>query len=121
MKSIAKYVEDSEFKKVLKDTAGIGTEATRANILETLLKREYLETKGKQLISTKKGRALIDLLPDVVKNPVTTAQWEQTLEDIAAGKSDLDGFLYDQKDVLGNMLGQLTQNKANYKGNLVED
>jgi DNA topoisomerase-3 len=118
MKSIAKYVEDSEFKKVLKDTAGIGTEATRANILETLLKREYLEAKGKQLISTKKGRALIDLLPDVVKNPATTAQWEQTLEDIAAGKSDLDGFLYDQKDVLDNMLGQLTQSKANYKGDL---
>ena len=45
---------------------------------------------------------------EVVKNPATTARWEQTLEEIAAGKADLEEFLYDQKDVLAAMLDQLT-------------
>jgi len=107
MKSIAKYVDDISLKKVLKDTAGIGTEATRANILETLINREYVTRKGKQLISTKKGRALIELLPDSITNPATTAIWEQELDSIAEGKSDMNDFLDEQADTLEGMIEQL--------------
>jgi DNA topoisomerase-3 len=82
MKQVGRYVTDPELKKILKETAGIGTEATRANILEMLFKREYLVRQGKQLISTEKGRMLIDLLPANVKDPATTARWEQELEAI---------------------------------------
>ena len=94
-------------KKILKDTAGIGTEATRANILETLINREYVAKKGKQLISTKKGRALIELLPDSITNPATTAIWEQELDNIAEGKSDMNDFLEEQADTLEGMIEQL--------------
>ena len=107
MKSVARYVDDARLKKVLKETAGIGTEATRANILETLLNRDYVAKKGKQLISTEKGRALIKLLPDSITNPATTALWEQELDNIAEGKSDIDDFLDEQSDALEGMIEQL--------------
>lgn len=112
MKSIGKYVSDNDLKKVLKDTAGIGTEATRANILETLFKRNYVVKKGKQLLSTDKGRRLVDFLPDILKNPATTAQWEQTLNNIASGKSSLDEFIYDQIDVLDSVLERLSEKQS---------
>src|ERR1700677_2274063 len=67
MKNIAKYVEDAEHKKRLKDNAGIGTEATRANIIELLINREYLSRNKKQLVSTENGRQVIELVPAVLK------------------------------------------------------
>lgn len=107
MKTVGKFVEDEALKKVLKDSKGIGTEATRANIIEVLFKRGYLERKSKQVISTDKGRALIDLVPDLVKNPILTAQWEQKLEGIAAGDGKLDDFVNEQTVLLNEMLKQL--------------
>lgn len=107
MKHIAKYVDLSEHKKTLKETAGIGTEATRANIIETLLTREYIVKNKKQLISTDKGRHVIDLAPSPLKDPVTTAIWEQALDDVSTGKGDLATFLVNQKQVLLEMLSGL--------------
>lgn len=109
MKSIAKYVDDPKLKKVLKETAGIGTEATRANILETLVNRDYIKRHGKQLISTDKGRNLIQLLPKSITNPATTALWEQILDGIANGQNNLLDFLDDQEDTLTGILGQLSE------------
>lgn len=114
MKNIGKYVTNPELKKVLKETAGIGTEATRANILETLLRREYLTRKGKQLISTQKGRALINLLPSTITDPATTAQWEQELENIVDGNMTLDTFLQHQAKNLEVLLDALAAKKANH-------
>ncbi|EHL30500.1 DNA topoisomerase III [Legionella drancourtii] len=111
MKSIANYIENPQLKKILKETSGIGTEATRANILETLLSRAYLKRQGKQLISTPKGRELIQRLPQSITNPATTALWEQMLEDIALGKHALDDFLEEQSDTLSGMLVQLEKQK----------
>lgn len=112
MKSVGKYVADPQLRKVLRETAGIGTEATRSNILETLFKRGYLERSGKQVISTEKGRALIDLLPPVITDPATTARWEQWLDDVASGSADLGGFLAQQVEVLGGMLEALRAARA---------
>ena len=109
MKSIAKYVDDARLKKILKDTAGIGTEATRANIIETLVSRDYIKRQGKQLISTTKGRQFIEQLPASITSPATTALWEQTLDSIANGESTLSDFLDDQRDTLDGMLMQLEQ------------
>ena len=109
MKSIAKYVDDARLQKILKETAGIGTEATRANIIETLVGREYVKRQGKQLISTAKGRQLIEKLPASITSPATTALWEQTLDSIANGESTLADFLDDQRDTLDGMLEQLEQ------------
>ena len=112
MKTVGKLVEDEALKKILKETSGIGTEATRASILETLFKRGYLERKSKQVISTQKGRALIDILPDAIKNPVLTALWEEQLEKMAKGAGDFDAFIDSQKKLLHQVLDQL---KADYK------
>jgi DNA topoisomerase-3 len=115
MKSIAKYVDNPQLKKVLKDTAGIGTEATRANILETLISREYIKRQGKELISTEKGRNLIQKLPPSITNPATTALWEQVLDGIANGCSEVTDFIDDQTDTLTGMLEQLVQLAPGYK------
>lgn len=107
MKTVGKWVEDDTLKKTLKDHQGIGTEATRANIIELLFKRGYLQRQSKQVLSTDKGRALIDIAPSFVKNPVLTAQWEQQLEHIAEGKGQLDSFVHSQTVLLKDMLAQL--------------
>lgn len=112
MKNIAHYLKDPSVKKILKDTAGIGTEATRANIIETLLGRGYIERKSKQLISTSKGRELIDLLPSLVTDPTMTAQWESLLDDVAHGKHTLDDFLNAQSKLLINMLDAIAKQDA---------
>ncbi len=118
MKNVAKEVDDKQLKKILKDTAGIGTEATRANIIELLLKREFLQKDKKTLISTKRGRELLTKLPDCVKHPATTAEWEQTLDDVAEGKAKLEDFLAGQKKTLNTMIDAL---KAMVKAQPIEE
>lgn len=110
MKQIAKYVEDTQAKKTLKESAGIGTEATRANIIETLLTRAFLKREGKQIRSTPTGQALIDALPVAITDPITTAQWEQALDEIASGEGtrNLEQFCSDQLNVLEEMLNALS-------------
>lgn len=95
MKSVGAHVDDPALKKILRETSGIGTEATRASIIETLVQRAYIERQGKKkaLVSTAKGRQLIDTLPAPVKDPATTALWEQALEEIAAGRAPMGPFL----------------------------
>ena len=97
MKNVGKWVDNPVLKKRLKETAGIGTEATRASIIEVLLKRQFVGKQSKKfLVSTVQARALIDALPEPVKDPATTAVWEQALDDIAQGKGDATRFVEDQ-------------------------
>ncbi len=72
---------------------GLGTPATRAAIIETLVKRQYVERKGKQLIPTDKGRRVIEVVPENVKSAKMTAEWETTLQNIAGGKASDSEFL----------------------------
>lgn len=104
MKNIAKYVTPKHHQKTLRDTSGIGTEATRADMIEKLLLRGFIERNNKNLISTQKGRALIKILPEAIKDPCTTALWEQALDDISKGEETLSNFLDDQVDILEFML-----------------
>ena len=98
MTNIHQLVEDPELKKKLKENAGIGTEATRANILETLKKRNFLVEKGKQIISTDPARKLIVALPDPVKSPGLTGLFEQVLDGIADGSVTQAQFLAKQQE-----------------------
>lgn len=95
MSNIHKFVADPEARAKLKETAGLGTEATRANILETLFKRDYLKRDGKKVISAEKGRSLVLFLekhlPALV-DPAITAQWEAHLDRIASGQLAPDRF-----------------------------
>ncbi len=92
MSTIAKEVTDPAYKAKLKDTAGLGTEATRAGIIETLKTRGYIETKGKTIVSTNRGKMLINALPTAIKDPALTAIWEQQLDVIEKGEYALDAF-----------------------------
>ena len=92
MSSVHKYVTDPKIKARLKETSGLGTEATRANIIETLLKREFIERQGKQVISTERGRLLVAALPEVLTDPGVTGLWEDALSEVAAGTRTIREF-----------------------------
>ena len=96
MTNIHNLVEDPELKRRLKETAGIGTEATRSGIIETLKKRLFIMEKGKQIISTQAGKVLIGALPDSVKSPGLTGLFEQFLDGIAEGRFTVEQFLKKQ-------------------------
>lgn len=72
---------------------GLGTPATRAGIIEKLVKSGFAERKGKSLIPTKDGCNLVCVLPEQITSPTMTAEWENTLMEIERGKADADAFL----------------------------
>ena len=93
MKNAGRKVEDAGMAEVLKESGGLGTPATRAGMIEALLKRGYLIRKGKTLLSTDKGRALIGAVVEPLKSPELTATWERQLQEIEAGKGSAEGFV----------------------------
>jgi len=88
-------VKDQEAKKKLKDVYGIGTEATRATIIDDLIKRGFLNSEGKKkyLIPTASAYLLVDALPDEMTYPDSTAIWEDHLHSMADGDGELNDFL----------------------------
>ena len=93
MTGIARYVKDPEIRKILKETDGLGTEATRAGIIELLFKRQFLMRQGKQIRATEAGRGLIQCLPETSTTPDMTAQWEASLEAISRKELSYQGFM----------------------------
>ena len=95
MTQVHRFVKDPEVKKKLKETSGIGTTATRAAILETLLdaKRGFLKRDKKFLISTNTGRDVIDVVPEDISDPGLTALWEDALGKVEAGTITLEQFM----------------------------
>ena len=94
MNNIHKYVENPQLKKILKDTLGIGTAATQAKIIDTLINgRNYIAKDKKVLVSTPKGRALVDAVDEILRKPDTTAVWEQALGEVQDGRLSIDAFL----------------------------
>lgn len=81
------YEDDSTEKK------GIGTQATQAGIIETIIKRGYVERSGKNLIPTQKGISLIEAVPEEIKSPKTTAIWESKLQLIEKGEYNSNDFM----------------------------
>ncbi|MGQ7959311.1 DNA topoisomerase III [Pseudomonas sp. SP16.1] len=96
MKNVARLVEDPRLKQKLKDTTGIGTEATRASIIQGLLERGYLRKQGKALAATPAAFSLIDAVPRAIADPGTTAIWEQALDMVQSGEMSLDEFVAKQ-------------------------
>ena len=72
---------------------GLGTPATRAAVIEKLVKSGFAVRKGKQLLPTHDGNTLVGILPDTLTSPMLTAEWENTLTQIAKGRSDAEGFM----------------------------
>ena len=96
MKNVAKLVQDPLLKQKLKDTTGIGTEATRAGIIQGLIDRGYLSKNGKALAATPAAFSLIDAVPRAIADPGTTAIWEQALDMVQSGEMPLDIFVTKQ-------------------------
>lgn len=94
MTGISRYVSDAEIKKVLKDTDGLGTDATRAGIIDLLFKRGFLQRLGKSITATEVGKALINALPKLATLPDMTAQWEATLTAISEKKASYLNFMH---------------------------
>ena len=90
---IARFVTDAEIKKALRETDGLGTEATRAGIIELLFKRQFLTRKGKEIRATEIGRQLITSLPQQISQPDMTALWESQLESISKQSLNYQSFI----------------------------
>jgi len=96
MASIHKLIDDPAAKARLKETSGLGTEATRAATIDGLIKQGFLTKDGKAIVSTPAGRALIHALERIqspLVDPVLTATWEDALSDIAEGKRKFSDFM----------------------------
>jgi DNA topoisomerase-3 len=106
MKQVAKYVTDPRLAQKLKETTGIGTEATRASIIQGLIDRGHLEKKGKSLRASESGTSLIDAVPSALADPGTTAIWEQALSMIEAGTLTVDGFIEKQSTWITKLIQQ---------------
>jgi DNA topoisomerase-3 len=106
MKGVAKLVTDPRLKQKLKDTTGIGTEATRANIISGLLGRGYLLKKGRAIRASDAAFTLIDAVPAAIADPGTTAVWEQALDMIEAGQMTLDTFIAKQSAWVAQLVQQ---------------
>lgn len=106
MTGIASHVKDPNIRKILKDTDGLGTEATRANIIELLFTRGFLQRNGKTITATPAGRVFINALPERLTLPDMTAQWEATLADIAQGKQRYETLMTPLTEALGNMTAE---------------
>ncbi|HAA0911082.1 DNA topoisomerase III [Pseudomonas aeruginosa] len=106
MKGVAKLVTDPRLKQKLKDTTGIGTEATRANIISGLLARGYLLKKGRAIRASDAAFTLIDAVPAAIADPGTTAVWEQALDMIEAGQMALDTFIAKQSSWVARLVQQ---------------
>ena len=92
MENAGKFVENEELKEELKES-GIGTPATRAIIIEKLIKVGYIKRDKKNLLPTEKAIKLIDILPKELKSPETTGKWEKGLNLIAKGKMNSNRFM----------------------------
>ena len=93
MTGISRYVSSATIRKILKETDGLGTEATRAGIIELLFRRGFLERTGKQIHATDVGRGLIKALPEEATLPDMTAQWEALLNAISQRESSYADFM----------------------------
>ena len=93
MTGIARFVSDPNIKKVLRDTDGLGTDATRAGIIDLLFKRNFLQRNGKKIIATEIGVALVNALPTMATLPDMTAQWESLLTAISEKKASYLNFM----------------------------
>ncbi len=114
MTGIAKYVTCSDIKKVLKETDGLGTEATRAGIIELLFKRKFLIKKGKNIHATEIGKTLINTLPKSTTLPDMTAHWESVLNAISDSQASYASFMSPLEGTVQNLVREASQKTVHF-------
>jgi len=117
MESPAKYMEtrDKKLTTTLEQTGGLGTVATRADIIEKLYDSFLIEKKGKDIFSTSKGRQLLTLVPAELKSPSLTANWEQQLQGIATGSQNKNAFLQDIRKYTHTLIKEIKNSTHVFK------
>ena len=106
MTGISAHVTDPELRSILRETDGLGTEATRAGIIELLFSRGFLSRKSKTITSTQSGKALIASLPDIATYPDMTARWESELAAISEGRSQYKKLMTPLAEQLHQLVAQ---------------
>lgn len=112
MQNASKYITNPVYKKIIKSTEGLGTSATRANIIKNAFKYEYIKNdKNGTIITTEKARSLIKALPEMIKSVETSAYWESILEEIAKGENTPETFFEMQKKIVIEIIEEMKEGK----------
>ena len=115
MENPASQVEDGRLRDALKTAGGLGTPATRADIIEKLFNSFYIERRGRELFPTSKGRQLIGIVPPDLKSAELTAKWEQQLSLIAEGKANDRKFIEEMRGYASSLVQAVKSSTAEYK------
>ena len=114
MENPVSQVEDSRLRSVLSQTSGLGTPATRADIIEKLFDSFCIERKGKEIHPTSKGKQLVRIVPPDLKSAALTAQWEQKLALIAKGQMREDAFIAEMRDYASHLVSAVIASDAQF-------
>ncbi|WP_413112046.1 DNA topoisomerase III [Thaumasiovibrio sp. DFM-14] len=109
MTGIARFVGDESLRQVLRETDGLGTEATRAGIIDILFKRQLLLRQGKTVRASEAGKGLIYALPPMAVLPDMTAHWEHQLQDIAEKRAAYAPFMAQLADSVSEFMSKAQQ------------
>lgn len=115
MENPASQVEDGRLRDALKTAGGLGTPATRADIIEKLFNSFYIERRGREIFPTSKGRQLIGIVPPDLKSAKLTAKWEQQLSLIAEGKANDRKFIEEMRGYASSLVQAVKSSTAEYK------
>lgn len=117
MENPSKYMDtqNKQLADTLKSTGGLGTVATRADIIDKLFNSFLIEKRGKDIHITSKGIQLLDLVPEELKSPTLTAEWEQKLDRIAHGKLKKDVFIKEMKNYTKEIVAEIKASNKKYK------
>ena len=108
-------VDDGSLKDALKTAGGLGTPATRADIIEKLFDSFCVERRGKEIFPTSKGKQLIDIVPSDLKSAELTAKWEQRLSMIAKGGADDKKYLEEMRSYATSLVASVRSSESKYK------
>lgn len=119
MENPAKYManESKDLIKTIGETGGLGTVATRADIIEKLFNSFLLEKKGKDIYITSKGKQLLVLVPEDLKSPTLTAEWEQKLGSIAKGSLPKNHFINEMRSYARDVVRIIKNSQEQFKHN----
>ena len=114
MEAAAKYIQDPALKKVLKNTKGLGTGATQANIVKNALRYEYIAENKNKIIITPTGEKLIEFIPEMLRSIETSAYWESVLEDISNGEHSFEDFITEIKKNISDLIIEFKAGKFRF-------
>lgn len=117
MENPTKYMESNnkDLIKTIGETGGLGTVATRADIIEKLFNSFLIEKKGKDIYITSKGRQLLDLVPEDLKSPVLTGEWEMKLSDISKGNLNKNDFINEMRNYAKEVVNEIKNSEEQFK------